>query len=343
MKDEIDRLVEARMQKHHVPGLYVTIVNRDGALFSKAYGCRDREAGAAMDENTLVYIASATKAFTALSCAVLAEQGKLAWDTPLVEFVPSFEAADGYITANATIVDLLSHRTGIAELPLLGQGGVSRADVFASLKENAPDRPFRAAWQYNNCMYAIAGHIVELLSGLAWEDFVLEHIFAPLGMADCDFSFVFDWPHANRSKLYEVRDGGAQLFESPATEIGQFDALGPAGSINVNSIDMGKWLAFWLGGGAPLLSKENFDMLVAPHCITGIEPDTGRENFSTACYGLGWVTQWYKGRRVVWHNGSFGSYVSFMPEEPLGIAVAPNMDGPLGQSVTYELYDLLKK
>jgi len=343
LKDKIDRLIEASMQKHDVPGLFITIVNQDGLLFNGAYGCRDRETGAAMDENTLVYTASITKAFTALSCALLVEQKKLAWDTPLLELVPSFKTADAYITKNATIVDLLSHRTGIAEFPLIGQDGVTRADVFAALKNNAPNRPFRAAWQYNNCMYAVAGHIVELLSGQAWEDFVQARIFAPLGMADSDFAFVFGWPPENRSKLYEMRDDSVAPLESPAVPVNQHDTWNPAGSVNSNAIDMSKWLAFWLGVGEPLLSKENFDMLTAPHCITEMRPDTGGEHFSTACYGLGWVTQWYKGRHAVWHNGSFGAYVSFLPEEQLGIAVVPNMNSPLGQSVTYEICDLLSK
>ena len=329
------------MQKHQVPGLFVTIVNQDGVLFSGAYGCRDRGSGAAMDESTPVYTASVTKAFTALSCALLVEQGKLAWDTPLIELVPSFETADAYITKNATIVDLLSHRTGIAEFPLLGQDGVSRADVFAALKGNAPNKPFRAAWQYNNCMYAIAGHIVELLSGQPWEHFVQEHIFAPLKMADSDFAFVFGWPPANRSKLYVMQNGGIEPLESPAIPVRQYDTWNPAGSVNSTAADMAKWLAFWLGGGKPLLSRENFGMLTAPHCVTEMRPDTGREHFSTACYGLGWVTQWYKGRHVVWHNGSLGAYVSFLSEEGIGIAIVPNMDSPLGQGATYEIYDLL--
>ena len=341
IKNIIAQLIDTQMRKHKVPGLFLTIAGRGKILFCGSYGLRDLDTGAPMDTDTLIYIASATKAFTALSCAILVEQKKLAWDRPLAQYIPSFETADPYITENATIIDLLSHRTGIPEFPSLGQEGMSRADLFADLKNIASTKAFRTAWQYSNSLYGIAGHIVELLSRKPWEAFVEEFIFAPLGMTHSDFAFVFDWPHDNRSKLYTMRDGETALFAPQKSETNHFDACGPAGSINSNARDMGKWLLFLLDGGERLLSRENFAMMVAPHCITDMEPETGKENFSTACYGLGWVNQWYKGRHIVWHNGSFGSFVSFMPDAQIGVAVVPNIDSHLGRDLSYEIYDLI--
>ena len=340
-KNKITQLVTAQMQKHKAPGLFITIAGKGEILFCGSFGLRDLDTGMQMDTDTLVYIASATKAFTALSCAILVEQKKLAWDRPLAQYIPSFETADPYITENATIIDLLSHRTGIPEFPSLGREGMTRADLFANLKNTAPTKAFRTVWQYSNSLYGVAGYIVELLSGQPWEAFVEEFIFTPLEMKHSDFAFVFDWPHNNRSKLYTLQDDRAVLFAFPKSEVRHFDACGPAGSINSNANDMGKWLLFLLDGGKRLLCNENFAMMTTPHCITDMEPETGKENFSTACYSLGWVNQWYKGRHIIWHNGSFGSFVSFMPDAQIGIAVVPNMDSHLGRDISYEIYDLI--
>ena len=53
------------------------------------------------------------------------------------------------------------------------------------------------------------------------------------------------------------------------------------------------------------------------------------------------MNQWYKGRHIIWHNGSFGSFISFLPNEQIGISVVPNIDSPLGLELSYEIYDLL--
>jgi CubicO group peptidase (beta-lactamase class C family) len=295
-----------------------------------------------MNNETLVYIASSTKAFTSLSCALLVEQNKLAWDKPLVNYIPSFETTDEYITKNATIVDLLSHRTGIKEFTNLGQENVLRSGLFAELKNNAPNKPFRKAWQYNNSMYGIVGHIIELLSERTWEDFVKDFILSPLEMTNSDFSFVFDWKHDNRTKLY-IKKAARVEFVPPESKINKYDTWGPAGSINSNAVDMGKWLMFLLNEGVyqgnRLVSKENFKMMIEPHCITDITPES--DNETTPYYGLGWFIQNYKGRRIISHKGSFGSFISFLPDEQIGVTVLANMDSMLGRDISYSIYDLV--
>jgi CubicO group peptidase (beta-lactamase class C family) len=295
-----------------------------------------------MNNETLVYIASSTKAFTSLSCALLVEQNKLAWDKPLVNYIPSFETTDEYITKNATIVDLLSHRTGIKEFANLGQENVSRSALFAELKNNAPNKPFRKAWQYNNSMYGIVGHIIELLSEKTWEDFVKDFILSPLEMTNSDFSFVFDWKHNNRTKLY-IKKAARVEFVPPKSKTNKYDTWGPAGSINSNTVDMGKWLMFLLNEGVyhgnRLVLKENFKMMIEPHCITDTTPES--DNETTPYYGLGWFIQNYKGKRIICHKGSFGSFISFLPDKQIGVTVLANMDSVLGRDISYSIYDMV--
>lgn len=104
---------------------------------------------------------------------------------------------------------------------------------------------------------------------------------------------------------------------------------------------MGNWLLFWVNRGVfkgkRLIGEDNFAKLLTPHTIAwGHDKD-----FSTACYCLGWVSQWYKGEHILWHNGSLGSYVSFLPDRRLGISVLTNRDSSLAKELTYTLVDQL--
>jgi CubicO group peptidase (beta-lactamase class C family) len=322
-----------------VPGVMLSVVRENEVIFQEVFGVSDIETKVKADKDTLFYIASVTKAFTALSIAFLVDDGLLEWDRSICEYIDSFQTANDYITKNATIRDLLSHRTGIAEFPILGDAMVSRAELFKRMKDYPPNKPFGSSYQYSNSMYAIAGYIVELLTGMPWEEFVTKRIFTPLEMEHSDFAFCYEWDHPNRSKLYYKNDG--VICKYPKSDKTTYDTWGPAGSINANSYDMSNWLSFLTCSGEfkgkRILSKENFDALMTPQVVAWKhEPD-----FSTACYCMGWVSQWYKGERVLWHNGSLGSYVSLLPDKQLGIAVLANMDSGLGRKLSCRLYDLL--
>jgi hypothetical protein len=111
----IESFIEELMAEYQVPGVMLSVVRENAVIFQEVFGVSDIEIETKADKDTLFYIASATKAFTALSIALLVEDGLLEWDKPICKYIGSFQTADDYITKNATIRDLLSHRTGIAE------------------------------------------------------------------------------------------------------------------------------------------------------------------------------------------------------------------------------------
>lgn len=339
MNTYIKETVRELMNRYQVPGLALSIVKDEDILFSDAFGVANLHTNAVVNQHTLFYIASATKAFTALSLALLVEDGLLKWDEPLKNTLPDFETADSYMTDHITLIDLLAHRTGIAEFPILGDSAVTRKALYERLKEFAPNQAFRTTFQYSNSLYAIAGYLVELVTGQQWEDFVAERILSVLDMNHSDFAFLSNQGHPNRSRLYYMDKDRLQPYTGAEDQ--KYDTWGPAGSINANSLDMGNWLLFWVNRGVykgkRLVGKDNFTKLLTPHTIAGGHD----QDFSTACYCLGWISQWYKGEQVLWHNGSLGSYVSFLPARRLGISVLTNRDSALGKELTYTLVDRL--
>ena len=96
-----------------MPGLSVAVVKDGKVLLAKGYGVRKLGAPEPVDSRTLFGIASNTKAFTATALAMLVEEGKLAWDAPVVNYLPWFQLSDPYVTRMLTIRDLLVHRSGL--------------------------------------------------------------------------------------------------------------------------------------------------------------------------------------------------------------------------------------
>ena len=140
----------------------------------------------AVDADTLFQIGSTTKAFTAAALAILVDEGKIRWDDHVIDHLPDFRMYDPWVTREITVRDLLVHRSGLG----LGQGDlmfvpstdISRADLVRRIRYLKPATSFRSGFAYDNVLYAVAGQVVEAVSGKTWEDFVEERILAPAGM-----------------------------------------------------------------------------------------------------------------------------------------------------------------
>jgi len=137
----------------------------------------------------LFQIASNTKLFTAVAVGMLVEEGKLEWDKPVRQYVPSLQFSNNTLNNTVTIRDMLAHRTGITRHDMIWyKSDFTRKELFERLKYLEPRQPLRQTFLYNNLMYAAAGSIVEHLSHQPWEDFVRERILRPLDMHRTVFS-----------------------------------------------------------------------------------------------------------------------------------------------------------
>ena len=110
--EKLRRKVEEELKRWDVPSASLCIVKDGETLLSCGCGLRDNEKVPA-DGETLYQIASCTKAFTAAAAAILATEGKLDFDKPVLEYIPGFRLNDRYATENLTVRDFLSHRSGL--------------------------------------------------------------------------------------------------------------------------------------------------------------------------------------------------------------------------------------
>jgi hypothetical protein len=161
------------MEAWKVPGLAVGIVTDGEVLFLEGFGVRQVGHKLPVTPHTLFALAFGTKAFTTMALALLAEEGKLDWDTPVRHYLPSFKLHDSVATERITPRDLVTHRSGLPRHDLVWYNSShSREELVRRLQYLEPNKDLRSLWQYQNLMYMTAGYLVEHLTGLTWEQFV---------------------------------------------------------------------------------------------------------------------------------------------------------------------------
>ncbi len=336
--------VRRTMDDWKVPGLAVAIVKDGEVVFSQGFGKRDVEHNVEVTPQTIFPIGSATKAFTTMAIALLADEGKLDWDIPVKEYVPTFKLFDQFATERMTPRDLTCHRSGLPRHDLMWYGSSStRKELFDRLQYLEPSKDFRTVWQYQNLMFMAAGYLVEQVSGQNWEDFVQQRIFKHLGMGSSLFDTTQAQQTADFSFPYQKKDD--KVKQMPF--YGEQWAAGPAGSIISSIADMGKWVQLHLKKGklnnTQFISAGQVALMHSPQMV--IDGISEYDELLASSYGLGWFVVPYRGHTLVHHGGNidgFSTLVSFLPAENIGVVVLTNLDAnPLGSILSYNVYDRL--
>lgn len=339
------------MKDWNVPGIGVGIVVKDKLVFAKGYGYRDYGKKLPYTPTTTQPIASNTKLFTAVAAGLLVDEGKLDWDKPIRQYVPSIKFYDDDLDRTVTVRDMLAHRTGITRHDLIWyKSDFTQKDLFDRLKYLEPSEPPRSVFLYNNMMYAGAGYSIELLSGKTWDNFVHDRILRPLGMTSTTFTIADMLKTPEPGVPYTERRDNTELYQIPYYS----DAIGvaPAGAINSNIVDVSKWLIALMNDGQldgkQVLPKAVLKQTLAPSIAL---PNTGLDvrgwgEILNAAYGMGRWTASYRGHLMAYHGGDlpgFHSQVSTMPYDSIGVIVFVVGDhaAPLYNIVSYNVYERL--
>jgi CubicO group peptidase (beta-lactamase class C family) len=348
---DFDAWMEQTAKDWNVPGIGVGIVVKDRLVFAKGYGYRDYGKKLPFTPTTTVPIASNTKLFTAVSAGLLVEDGKLDWDKPVKQFVPTIQFYNDELNNNVSIRDMLSHRTGITRHDgIWYKSDFTRKELFERLRYLEPTAPLRQTFLYNNMMYAGSGYIIELLSGKTWEDFVRERLFGPLGMTSSVFSIDEVIAQADHGVPYTERRDTFELYGIPfyREQVG----IGPAGAINSNLQDLSRWLIALMNDGKidgkQVIPSAVLKATLAPSIAlpnTGLESRGFGEVLNTV-YGMGRFASSYRGHLLASHGGDingFHSQVSLMPQDGYGVIVLVIGDhaAPLYNVVVYNAYERL--
>ncbi len=328
--------VHAVLRDGKVPGAAVIIIKDGEVLLSQGFGKRNVDQNLDVTPRTLFPIGSSSKAFTTAAIAMLVEEGKLEWDTPIRHYLPTFKLSDQFATERITVRDLLCHRSGLPRHEFMWYGSdMTRKEMVERLAYLQPSADFRARYQYNNLMYATVGYLIVAVTGQTWEDFVATRIFKALGMSTSNTSVEDSQKTDDYALPYEEKKG--EIEEVPFYN--NFQAMGPAGSISTNLEDIEYWLRFQLNEGkhgeTQLLGTEYLMQTHTPQVVvpTGESVPMGKHaEVVNSCYGMGWSISSYRGYAMVEHGGSIDGFMAevvLLPSERIAIAVLTNRGSTL--------------
>lgn len=327
MTMQLEQTIEKLMEAYHVAGMSVALI-KDGTLVcAKGYGQRNVEENLPMTADTVMPVGSVTKTFTSLALAMLADEGKLDWDTPVITYIPWLKLHDRILTENVTARDLMCHRTGTPkyDLQAICAAPDDKEEMVKSLEHLQTFAPLRTRFMYSNQMVSLAGYLVDVLSGKTYEDFVRERIFAPLGMTSSDFEVDSLSKYEKTSKGYMFAND--MFIEPPYMHLGAF---APSGAIVSTAEDMAKFALFQLGDGTwqgERLVSEAMMQEMHSHQMIGTPYFWDFEETQCAEYGLGWFTDIYRGKKLINHGGNtngFSAQMTLIPSEQFAIIALSN-------------------
>jgi CubicO group peptidase (beta-lactamase class C family) len=316
----IEKSIDQKRQELGIPGASLVIVKDDKIIYMKGLGVKDFEHNLPVTPDTLFAIGSASKAFTAATAVMTADDGKLSLDDSPKKFLPYFQLRDKDADQKITVRDLLSHRSGLNRTDLaMITNALNREELIRVAGMAKPTAKLGEKFQYQNVMYAAAGEIVAKAQKSTWDNVIATRIFKPLAMKASDTTVAAMQKSRDFSFGYDYNANTKETRRLPQREIA---AAAPAGAINSNARDMAKWLRFMLGGGVlkgkRLISEKGFNELVTKQINVVGNID----------YGFGWFLRQWNDHKVVEHGGNidgFNSQVALMPDQKLGFVLLTNV------------------
>lgn len=335
----LEQQLEQAREEGHVPGMAIAIVKDDQLIYAHGFGVSDIEQGTPVSPQTTFAIGSSTKAFSSALAAMMVDEGKLAWDDPISKHLPELELQiDAPEGEQATVRDLLSHRSGFARMGVLWAANtVGREEVLRYASKAKPVAPFRAEFHYNNVTYMAGAMAAARAAGSSWEELVQARLLEPLGMSHSSVDYASAQADPNYSKGYTWRE---DLGEFELAPMRQIDLIGPAGSINSSVLDMANWLRFQLAEG-----EFEGQRLVSAEALAETRTKQIEVAPGSVDYGMGWMLREWEGRTVVEHGGNidgFAASVALLPEEQLGMVLLTNVGfTPLQGTAMTEVWEAL--
>jgi CubicO group peptidase (beta-lactamase class C family) len=197
---DVFEAVQAAREEHGVPGAAVGVLE-DGVERNEAYGLTSVENPLDVSPDTRFQIGSITKTFLGTAVCELVARGELDLDRPVRDYVPGLVLSDAEATERVTLRHLLAHTGGWFGdyFDDTGWGDDAVALYVERMRELPQQTPVGELWAYNNAGFALAGRVVELVTGKRFEDVVQELVFDPLELRSTTF-----WPWEVMTERFAV-------------------------------------------------------------------------------------------------------------------------------------------
>jgi serine beta-lactamase-like protein LACTB len=312
--DDVDRIAAEGHKQTGAPGMSVALVLDDQLVWSKGFGLADVENNVPARPDTVYRIASISKTIAATAVMQLVERGRVQLDDPIQKYVPAFPSKG---EQTITIRHLLTHTSGIRHYR---EGEMESRDAYQTVAEAMrvfKDDPLLFApgtkYSYSTYGFNLLAGVVEIASGVTYEEYLRQHVWGPAGMR----STYFDHPDAiipHRARQYVRAD--SSVHNAPYADL----------SIK------------WAGGGVLSTAEDLARFHIALDRGILLKPDTMSQMYAPARltdgtvidYGLGWRV-WKDARGHAWigHSGGATGGTTFLLRDParkLAVAVLCNIE-----------------
>jgi D-alanyl-D-alanine-carboxypeptidase/D-alanyl-D-alanine-endopeptidase len=327
---EIDAACAAFVKQEQIPGLTAGIVQDGRLVHVTTVGLADIEASRPVGPATAFRIASMTKNMTALAILSLRDQGRLALDASLTEYVPQFAAVPPATRDSrpVSLRDLLTHVAGFVTDDPWGDRvlGMTPAELDALIATGTLfARPPGLAFEYSNLGYALLGRVLTNVSGEPYQAFIRRTILDPLGMGRTTFDAVA----ASRDDFawgYRLDEGNwSRERIEPNGEVGAM------GGLATTVPDYARYVAFLLGawparndpeaGPVRRSTVREMGLWHAPPLLPDAVADGRPPAPSAYGYGLVHSTDGLLGSRLHHAGGlpGYGSHVLMLPQRGWGV------------------------
>lgn len=323
--DELEAFIDEQVADlsiaHHVMGTAVSVVQDGRTIFSKGYGhtdpAQEQKVSAA---DTLFRIGSISKTFTWTAVMQLVEQGRIDLDADVNNYLENFHLADAY-GQPVTMRHLMTHTAGFEET---NKGIVSDAAVDGTIEDylwaTMPDR-VRAPGQwvsYSNHGTTLAALIIQDVSGMRYQDYIIENIFRPLGMANTSI-------HQPPAGVLADRVSGGFVYTEDGFVEEAFERLATvgAGEISTTAEDMTRFMLMHLQNGT-YNGVRILDESTARYMHSAqfrVDPQA-----SAFCLGF-YQMNWRENLTIYGHGGDtqlFHSTMALFPEQGIGLFISTN-------------------
>lgn len=328
----LDETIPAALEDGRIAGASVAVVHDGEVLTARGFGQADVDAGTPVDpDRTLFRTGSVSKLVTATAVMQLVEAGEVDLDTD----VQQYTGLDLGLEHPVTLRHLLTHTAGFEERVAGLIGTDTTPDLRASLVTDPPEQVYEPGTTpaYSNFGNALAGYVVEAVTGTPFEEYVARNVLEPAGMTSSSFAQPLPAHLAGDvAQGYPTSDDDALPFEV----VGQ----PPAGALSATATDMARFMLLHLGQAqdTEVLSEPTRELMMEP----ALDADALGILAEGPRMGLGWFDESRHGHRVVGHGGdttAFHSHLQLWPDDGTGLYLSFNSTGADGAA--YLLRDAL--
>lgn len=316
--EDIATLVREQMRAYRVPGVGLGVF-ADGVTTLRGFGVTSLDDPRPVTEETLFTIASISKTITATAVMKLVEARRVDLGAPLREYVREFRVLDEATSNEVSLWHCLTHTPGWeGQLTTEDRGAEALAHFAGTILPTLPQlAPLGRVWSYNNAGFALAGRVIEQVSGKGIHDALRDLVFAPLGLTRTftrltdAMTYRYTLGHRDRGDADEV----IRPFQTTSSTT--------AGGALTTIADIMRYARFHLGDGrtpegAPFMSRENLALMQTPQFVKAGTTDQ---------MGVGWHVRTLGGERTFAHGGTLNGHcllLQLVPSRRLAFCVFTN-------------------